>query len=147
MTAVARWVDRKWLALRVTAVSAAIIQAGLLFQAFSRGMDYITTSVHSGAIMSLVEQAIPIHLAGWFFVVASVVGVVGVFRRAAPLAAIAHMAIAVLYAIFATSALVEVMGADTTEGWRTGTAWAVAALLHTVLARVSEDAWRVSHAG
>ncbi|ADD81123.1 minor tail protein [Rhodococcus phage ReqiPine5] len=147
MTILSRWVDRRWLILRVTAVSAAVIQAGLLFQSFSRGLDYVASATHGSAIISAVDQAIPIHLAGWLFVVFSVLGAVGVFLKRLPLAALSHMAIAVLYAIFASSALVDVMTAESTEGWRTGTAWAVAALLHTVLAHVSEDGWRVHRAG
>lgn len=146
---IARWLSRHWLAVSITTTAAAVLQVLLLLQALSRGLDYLLSPVPpviSAPVLTVVERAIPLHLAGWGFVLAAVAALAGLVLRRLPLAALGHMMIAVLYAVFAAGAVIEVLGRDYPTGWRSATAWAAAAVIHLIFARVSESSWRSARA-
>jgi hypothetical protein len=139
-----RWIRDHWLAVHITVVAAAVLQVALLIQALSRGLDYMNTPAPSVALLSVIERALPLPVSGWVFSVAAVAGMSGLMVRQFPLTAYAHAVIATFYTMFAAGAVIEVLQRDQISGWRTASAWAVAAIAHAVFARQSLTAWRVA---
>lgn len=120
------------------------IQLGILFAAFSRGVDYIRLpSDVSVSTLSIVERALTFDTWGWIFVALASAGYLGLFLARTPLTAIVHGFLVAVYVVFAVGALADVADQDVFYGWRTAVGWlAGAAVAHAVLFGASKDAWR-----
>lgn len=144
-----RWAQSHRLVLQLTATAVVLIQVTILFQAASRGLDYLALpdTAPTVAALATVERIISLKASGWIFFVGALLGYVGMLTRRVPLAAMAHMVVSICYATFAIGALVEVYAKDgELFGWRTGTSWVTAAVLHAVFAVASEYSWRAERA-
>lgn len=147
-----RWAEikRRLLASRLMVqlrpLSIRLIEKLILLQVVFRGLDYILLPDHNPPIatLSVVERALPLDLWGWGFVAWALIAYLGMWWKTSPLAAIGHMAIASIYAVFATGSLVEIIVRDGAfYGWRTGTGWVVAAVAHVIFALEAERTWRI----
>lgn len=145
----ARWVWAQRLVIQLTAAMVVLIQVAILFQALSRGLDYVGLPSDLPTVRSLlvVEQIIPLKLAGWVYFGAAVGGFLGMCTRQVPLAAMSHFVLMVAYWLFATGSYIEIFQREgELTGWRTASSWVVAGVLHGVFAVASEFSWRVARA-
>lgn len=144
-----RWAKSQRLILQLTATMVVLIQVVIVWQSLSRGLDYIflPPGVPTAASLTYVEKIVSLQVSGWIFLGASVAAYAGMAIRQVPLAALGHFVLALTYAVFASGSLIEILGRDgEVFGWRTGTSWVTAAVLHAVFAVASEYSWRVARA-
>lgn len=143
-----KWTRAQRLILQLTATMVVIIQAVLVWQAMSRGLDYILlpSDVPTAQSLTYVESIVSLKVSGWIFFGGALATYVGMAIRQVPLAALGHFVIGMTYAVFAVGSLIEIAGRDDIFGWRTGTSWVTAAVVHGVFAVASEYAWRVARA-
>ncbi|MGB7234590.1 MAG: hypothetical protein WBD41_01285, partial [Rhodococcus sp. (in: high G+C Gram-positive bacteria)] len=126
-------------------MSIRLIEKFVLLQAALRGLDYILLPAAPAPSASLfvVERALPLWVWGCGFLGWAIVAYVGMWWKQTALAAIGHFSLGVIFGLFAVFALAEILGRDgELYGWRTGTAWVVAALINFVYAREAERTWR-----
>ena len=122
--------------------AATLLQAGLLFTALLRGIDYmVTPQGEAGRTLGFVEAALPLGTWGAVYAIAGAIGLAGQVIRRYPVAAVAHGVLVGLYLAFGLGQLVLVASMEEHYGWRTGVGWVfVNAVAHAVLGRASLDA-------
>lgn len=141
-----RLLDRRLMVI-LRPLAIRLIEKLILLQVLFRGLDYILLPDDKPPIATLyvVERALPLDAWGWGFIAWGLIAYLGMWWRESPLAAIGHMAIAAIYAVFATGSLVEIITRDGEfYGWRTGTGWVVAAAAHVIFALEAERTWRIA---
>ena len=139
------WLSGHWTAVHVSAAAAAVLQATLLLQAVSRGLDYVGLPTDIAIpTLSVIERALPLTVSGWAFLLFGLAGLTGLLLPQWPVTAYSHVGIATMYSMFAAGAILDIAGREPTQGWRTATAWMVGAVGHAVFAHLSASAWRVA---
>jgi len=146
-------IARRWsriVKLRVSLIwpEVVAIQACVLVAAMLRGVDYLTRPLGSSRGLSVIEQAMPITVWGWFFLVGGAVGLLGLVSDRWPLSALGHACLACVYSGFAVGAFIEVFSRSPIEGWRTPADWVlVFAVIHWGFADAALDVWRERRRG
>lgn len=121
-----------------------LIEKFVLLQAALRGLDYILLPPGTQvATLSVIERALPLTVWGWMFLGFALMAYAGMWWKQSPCAALGHMIIGITYGVFAIGAIVEVTEREGGFfGWRTGTAWVTASVVHVIYAREAERTWR-----
>ncbi|MGV9742884.1 hypothetical protein [Nocardia farcinica] len=132
------------LPLQLDRTAAALLQAGALTSAVSRGLDYIVLPDHEQVEnLGRVEAALPFHVWGVLFLLAAIAGIAGMVASQWTLAVAGHGALAGLYLAFGVGALLDLLARGQHFGWRTGVGWILGgALLHVLLAEAALDVAR-----
>ncbi|OZF00863.1 hypothetical protein CH300_20215 [Rhodococcus sp. 15-1154-1] len=139
-----RMLDNR-LMVQLRPFSIRLIEKAVLLQAALRGLDYILLPTATAPIASLfvVERALPLWLWGCGYLGWALVAYAGMWWKQTPFAAVGHFSLGVIFGLFAVFSLAEIIGREgELYGWRTGTAWVVASLIHFVYAREAERTWR-----
>lgn len=138
------------LMVQLRPMSTRLIEKFVLLQAASRGLDYVLLPAAAVPVASLfvIERALPLWVWGCGFLGWALIAYVGMWWKRTPLAAIGHFSLGVIFTLFAIFSIAEIIGRDgELYGWRTGTSWAVAALIHFVYSREAERTWRAQRGG
>ena len=140
-----RLLDRRLMVI-LRPLSIRLIEVIVLIQATLRGIDYVLLPDANPPIATLyvVERALPLDAWGWGFIAWGFITYVGMWWKQSPLSAVGHMGIASIYGVFATGSLVEVITDGELYGWRTGTSWVTASVIHIVFALEAERTWRTA---
>lgn len=140
----------RFVRLRVSLIwpEVVAIQVCVLVAAVLRGLDYLASPLGSTRGLSVIEQALPMPLWGWLFLLGGLLGLLGLVADGWPLSAVGHVVLASVYAGFAVGSLIEVLSRSPIEGWRTPADWAlVFAVIHWGYADAALDVWRERRRG
>ncbi|GAB3135737.1 hypothetical protein GCM10027289_29900 [Tsukamurella serpentis] len=95
--------------LRVVLVypEIAVLQAALFLAMIYRGLDYLTPPYEGPALLSAVEQVLPLHTWGVLFLASGLSGLAGLAWTRYPITALSHAVGVGLYGIFSVAALLS----------------------------------------
>lgn len=134
--------------LRVSLIypEIAMFQFGLFAAMVLRGLDYATPPDEFPGALTVIEQALPLHLWGALFVGFGALGILGLRWIRWPIAALAHGAAVGLYAAFAVGSLLSILErierAPSLLAWAASGCAVLAAVLVLAIVEWRAPSWR-----